>query len=387
MQESNQRLSIGLALSGGGVRAAAFHSGVLRFLAHKRVLEKVNYISSVSGGSLFTGLVFKLSSYKWPSSDAYIDSVLPSVKEILTQSSLQLNSIKRLVFNPLNWRYFLSRANVLSQSIQASWGIKATLGDLPELPMWSINGTTGETARRFHFFKNKMGDYKLGYTNAQDFPLASAMAVSAAYPGLVGPLSIKSKNLVWSVKPSLLPYGNNEALNSSFDRLHIYDGGIYDNLGLEPLFDAGSQEFKPSSKINYIVVSDAGRKFEKSQIPLVINPMRFKRIAEIGFEQCRALRVRALVNFLKNNKRKGLYLNIGAIPLNEINNEVNLSEEQKSQILNFEWLSESEVLSASNHPTDLNRLSINEFDQLELHGFQTALLRDEVYRKLLGINF
>ena len=43
---------IGLALSGGGYRAAAYHIGTLRALHKLKILEKVDVISSVSGGSI-----------------------------------------------------------------------------------------------------------------------------------------------------------------------------------------------------------------------------------------------------------------------------------------------------------------------------------------------
>lgn len=55
---------IGIALSGGGVRAAAFHAGVLKRLAERGLLEHVAHVSTVSGGSLFTGLVFHAADYK-----------------------------------------------------------------------------------------------------------------------------------------------------------------------------------------------------------------------------------------------------------------------------------------------------------------------------------
>jgi NTE family protein len=45
-------MQIGLALSGGGIRAAVFHLGVLRRLAEQEFLENVSQISTVSGGSL-----------------------------------------------------------------------------------------------------------------------------------------------------------------------------------------------------------------------------------------------------------------------------------------------------------------------------------------------
>src|SRR5215831_7481162 len=44
---------IGLALSGGGLRAALYHLGLLRFLRDAGILSQVTHITSVSGGSIF----------------------------------------------------------------------------------------------------------------------------------------------------------------------------------------------------------------------------------------------------------------------------------------------------------------------------------------------
>lgn len=46
---------IGLALSGGGFRAMLFHLGSLWRLNELGLLQKLNRISSVSGGSLLAG--------------------------------------------------------------------------------------------------------------------------------------------------------------------------------------------------------------------------------------------------------------------------------------------------------------------------------------------
>ena len=45
-------IKIGLALSGGGYRAAVFHLGVLRKLNKLNILSKINILSTVSGGSI-----------------------------------------------------------------------------------------------------------------------------------------------------------------------------------------------------------------------------------------------------------------------------------------------------------------------------------------------
>lgn len=47
---------IGLALSGGGSRAAAFHLGCLRALHDRNLLTRVRVISGISGGSLLAAL-------------------------------------------------------------------------------------------------------------------------------------------------------------------------------------------------------------------------------------------------------------------------------------------------------------------------------------------
>src|SRR3954470_18701898 len=47
---------IGLALSGGGSRAIAFHLGCLRALHDRGILTRISVISGVSGGSVIAAL-------------------------------------------------------------------------------------------------------------------------------------------------------------------------------------------------------------------------------------------------------------------------------------------------------------------------------------------
>src|ERR1700756_407057 len=51
--EGNRRLkdkTAGLAFSGGGIRSATFHLGVLQTLAEYELLKQFDYLSTVSGG-------------------------------------------------------------------------------------------------------------------------------------------------------------------------------------------------------------------------------------------------------------------------------------------------------------------------------------------------
>src|SRR6266568_2111665 len=161
------RLPIGLALSGGGVRAMAFHCGVLRWLAQTGRMEDVAHVSSVSGGTLAAGLVLALNGWRWPSSDEYLKIVQPQFERVLTTGSLAATVILRLIW-PQNWRFIFSRANLVSQAIEHDWGIEERLSHLPEKPVWSINGTTAETGRRFRFKQDRCGDYEIGYIICSD---------------------------------------------------------------------------------------------------------------------------------------------------------------------------------------------------------------------------
>lgn len=366
---------IGLALSGGGVRAMVFHAGVLKWLAEQNKLESITDISTVSGGSLFTGLIFRISGWKWPSSQEYLANVLPEIRRLLTEKNLQKHATLLLIC-PSNWRYLFSRANVLAMAIEELWDVRATLQEMPNSPTWSANGTTAETGRRFRFKKGKCGDYELGEASAKNFKVSEAMAASAAFPFLIGPLAVDAASLQWYKRPQWgdAP-GSEKSIVLPFQRIHIIDGGIYDNLGMEPIFDVGKQKFK--SSIEHLIVSDAGAPLKRAPLPPRFNKERAKRIVDITMDQARALRVRALVNFIQENPELARYIQLGSNPRNvaaqykgRINENV-LSENQ--------WLTDEMILTSAGWPTDLNQLTESTFDLIARHGYETAKWNDLLF--------
>jgi len=366
----SQDYALELALSGGGVRAMAFHAGVLRFLAEHTLLERVRHISSVSGGSLLVGLIFQKAGMRWPNSADYLATILPDVRDELTNRNLQSAALGRLLL-PWNWRFLTSRANVIAQAIQASWGVRATLSDLPPTPIWSINGTTAETGRRFRFKSNGCGDYQLGYADASAFPLAHAMAVSAAFPGAIGPLAIKCNRYEWRKRPHWdAPKEEEQSIQLPFRRLHLYDGGLYDNLGLEPLFDAGLQQAKTPG--GTIVVSDAGAPLTMGFNTGSFNPRRLKRWLDLVTEQQRALRVRSFVNALRNGL-PGAYLQIGSSAIDQLEKVSHSAGREQP------WLGGSEARSAAACVTSLGQQPVATFDLLSRHGYETALWNHLAY--------
>lgn len=344
-----EEMTIALALSGGGIRAMVFHLGVLKALAEKGLLENISKISTVSGGSLLIGLILQENQLKWPSSDVFLDSIYPELRKKLCTRSLQWGAARQLL-NPCNWKFILSRANLLALALKNEWDVRARLTDLPTNPEWAINGTTAENGKRFRFKNDNLGDYSIGYASPNDFRIAEAMAVSAAFPSGFGPLVINTTQFVWKKRPWGAPAGTEEPTDIGFSKLHLYDGGIYDNLGLEPFFDSGRLQAKQEN--TYIIASDAGAPLPSGFSYSRFNIFRLKRVADIMSDQARALRVRTFATYLQEGSDRGAYIYINT-PLTDA-----------ATCPSAEF--------AAQFPTTLRSLSPLEFDLLAKHGYEVT---------------
>ncbi len=244
---------IGLALSGGGLRAAVFHLGVLRRLAVERLLEDVSVVSTVSGGSLVTAAIVSQSGMTWPSSDDYLGSIYPELRRRLISADLfSLKSIGWRGLIEFNLALFRSRAEVLATMLERAWGISGRLEDLPDTPQWQINATCIETGKNWRFSKREMGDWTFGRHYSPGVPVAVAVAASAAVPYVIGAMSLPLPAAGWwQTDPAT---GRQmRATTPSKSWVRLWDGGAYDNLGLEPLFKPGSG----LRSCDFLICSDA----------------------------------------------------------------------------------------------------------------------------------
>ncbi len=334
-----------------------FHLGVLRIMAERGALEDVQRISTVSGGSLLVGLMYQEAGMKWPTSEQFLSAVYPSLRRKLCSNSLQWGAFRQL-FQVQNWRFILSRANLLAMSLRHHWGITANLSDVASLPEWSINGATAENGRRFRFKSDSIGDYALGYAAPGDFPLANALAVSAAFPGGFGPLQLDTRKFQWRKRATWgAAIDEAQPVDVGYSQLHLYDGGVYDNLGLEPFFDAGKGQSKYPGEL--IVVSDAGAPLRTGFSFFALNPWRLKRVADIMSDQARALRVRTFAHYLQRGPFHGAYLYINTP----------VSKGRPCTSASF----------AAGFPTTLRKLHLSEFDALADHGYRVALQVEAQY--------
>ena len=347
--------NIGIALSGGGIRAIGFHLGVLRSLAGKGLLEKISFISTVSGGSLCVGLIYSLSGNRWPSSEEYLKHIHPAIKKILTSMSIQRCMFIRC-FAHLGKR----RANILGDILEKKWGIRGNLSDISDTPRWIINGTCFETGKNWRFMSKRMGDYIFGYVMRPNFKLSHAIAASSAFPGLIGPLKIKTSCFKWGKYNQ----GHIEKISPPLNEINIWDGGVYENLGIEPLFK-NNQIWR--EEIDFLIVSDASAYLGDQTVSKLsfLQRKSLIRLLDITTDQNRSLRSRSFVDYLKNNPEKGILLRLGN-PCQEIfKNFGVVGEEIKNE------LSTIEINKAKSMGTSLKKLTKKEFHILELHGQQT----------------
>lgn len=350
---------IGITLSGGGLRAAVFQFGLLNRLARDRQLEDITFLSTVSGGSLAIALIYALNNGAWPTSDKFLNDTAPKLREILTTVHFQRSLYFKCAYK--FWKALFSRANLMAETVRDRWDINLSLKDLPDTPRWLINATCYETGKSWRFDKKRMGDYQFGYVINPDYDVADAIAASAALPILIGPFELNTTNYKWH---KFGPDRGDDfiSIEPMLKRVHLWDGGIYENLGLESLY---KMDTGPRADIDYLIVSDAGA-------PLGIKQSRlaaYRRLIDIGMSQTRGLRSRAVVNYFKNHPNRGVYLQMG----NTVNEIIHRAKVQLNFNINRDMrLTSQQVKTISNMKTHVKRLSELEFDLLHQHGYEVA---------------
>jgi NTE family protein len=105
------------------------------------------------------------------------------------------------------------------------------LQDLPQRPRFVFTSTSLQTGVLWRFARDYAAEWRVGEWKNPDMKLALAVAASAAFPPLLSPLSLTpSKDAITS-----LP-GINLSRTSFRTKLLLTDGGVYDNLALEPVW-------------------------------------------------------------------------------------------------------------------------------------------------------
>jgi NTE family protein len=293
-----QHSKTGLALSGGGFRASLFHIGVLARLAELDLLQYVDVISTVSGGSII-GAYYYLKVKELlegrrpdklaPSPAAYIQIVQELETGFLqaVQKNMRMRTFLDRHKNARMLREGYSPTDRMAElytehfytPVHGTEGI--FLKDLPvkpavfpsaefpyKIPQLILNATTLNTGHLWqstgHFVGEEVSKYvrhyvdmpvlpKLHFGSAELTPLqkirldsltlGQAVAASCCVPGLFEPLSLT---------------GLYETAAGEDIVVRLVDGGVFDNQGVVSLF---------AEECTQIICSDASDLLKHERIP------------------------------------------------------------------------------------------------------------------------
>ena len=277
---------IGLALSGGGSRAIAFHLGCLRALYDRELLPQLEVISSVSGGSVISAM------YAYSSDD--FESFDKRVRDLLRRG-LTRSILRSLLFSPV--AFATAGTNLIAGSSALGAGVLRTAakgfqfvgvdGDTvtdiqkklhAPLKRWSsitsafekalknrlfgkavitdkrrgdldvvINACELRTGSAFRFGSRRSGCWRYGILSENNIPVSLAVAASAAYPILLPAID---RTFEFLKKDG----------TSAKHRVILTDGGIFENLGvtcLEP--NRSSKISSQTFDLDYVISCDAGQ--------------------------------------------------------------------------------------------------------------------------------
>ena len=275
--KDQDKIFIALAFSGGGTRAAAFSYGVLKGLnevplagqAGKTLLDEVDLISSVSGGS-FTAAYYGL----------YGNGIFDDFESRFLLRDIQGDLSKNL-FNPKYWIKLISpyygridMAAELYSHIVFGNSTYQGLVDKGCHPYIAVNATNMTTGAQFTFTQSQ---FDVIGSDLSKFSIGRAVAASSAFPFLLTPVSLFNQpapaefSLPVDVKNGLKDFGINDrryvwAENMAVyhqDKpghpyLHLMDGGLADNIGLRYVLDAYLRTSGPiyqrKARIKYLVI-------------------------------------------------------------------------------------------------------------------------------------
>ena len=260
---------LALSLSGGGVRAIGFHLGTMSMLQRLGLLEKVEILSSVSGGSM-TGLGYSLSQCLGRPFQDFFDDFYEFLPQLNIIEEMMKKMVARDAPAPSGRRDMItSFANIYEEFYFKRFfgefaGGKSVTFDLlmnehrkGHLKEMIFNATEFKTGSAFRFqvseFRCLIGNRNIALCNkhARQIRIADIMAASACIPVGMEPLffpddfhwpddKVKSRHSNRHERPTC--HEINRALERNLDTklptIALMDGGVYDNQGVASTLNA-----------------------------------------------------------------------------------------------------------------------------------------------------
>ena len=299
-----KRAGIGLCLSGGGFRATLFHAGTIIRLNESGLLPRLRTISSVSGGSFAGGALAAVWDRLEPDERGRMGNLESVYIEPLREFCRHDRRTGALVtgrLNPFNWSKLASAdhsaTDLFSDVLEDHLVGSLQLDHLARIKMnggpdFLFNACCLQTGVNFVLSGERVGDYQIGYAKQPAIRLADAIAASAAYPLVFPPLVLRfPKGAFVNGRLS----GPEQV--SIARRVLLTDGGVYDNLGLEPVWKSHA----------IVLCSDGGKPSQIEPDSGSAIAARVSRTVEIFSDQALSLRKRWLIQQFQTGALGGAY--------------------------------------------------------------------------------
>ena len=289
-------LDTGLALSGGGYRAMLFNLGSVWRLNDLGWLRKLDMITSVSGGSILNGVL----AVGWKNLQWNADGVATNFADVVARPVQAMAGRTLDVFAGVEG--LLSILSSISDKVSAAYDEQLFHGarlqrdvapfEKGKTPRFLFYATSLQTGSSVRIERKRLADYRIGEVPDPDLAVARVVAASSAFPPVLSPAIIELDPASWRELPGASLF-DREAFRS---RLVLTDGGLYDNMGLEAIWD----------RCRCVLVSDAGAPLDADPDPPTDWTRQAIRALDIVSEQTRALRRRALMQSFQQTHEAGI---------------------------------------------------------------------------------
>lgn len=267
LNEENVLKPIGIALSGGGSRAAAFHLGVLSYLDRTGLISRLKMLSTVSGGS-FTGAKYALSLAEKTDFQSFFSEYYEDLKTI-ELVKLGFDCLSKEDMSPPSGRkdMIIAFAQVYADTfLRNKEGDPALFGTIlnsdTQLEEIIFNTTEFRNGIDFRFQKSKSPKARIGNNkmsiprkSAENIRLADIVAASSCVTGGFEPIAFPD-DFIWP--DGKIP----PAIRDKFIKdnqpwpVALMDGGIYDNQGVTSLMLANERDM---NELGLVIMSDVSQ--------------------------------------------------------------------------------------------------------------------------------
>jgi NTE family protein len=258
-------------------------------------LRRLVIITSVSGGSILNGVL----ATRWAKLDWNAVGVATNFSQVVALPIRAIACATLDVFAGLEGIF--SIFSTISDKITKAYDDKLFEGarlqpdiapfEKGKTPRFLFYATSLQTGSSVRIERKRLADYRIGEIPNPDLSVARVVAASSAFPPILSPVQLELDPTKWQPLPGAFLFDREEFKRT----LLLTDGGVYDNMGLEAIWD----------RCGTVLVSDAGAPLNAEVNPPTDWTRQAIRVLDIVTEQTRALRRRTLMQSFQQSQEEG----------------------------------------------------------------------------------